>query len=82
MGLVSVAVFMLVMPIFKATGGILLQMAPPSIPSSAMSKCSRQVIECVPVAKWYFRYTRHLGDTDGIRFLIHRNYMNVIDCCS
>ncbi|XP_057547291.1 metal tolerance protein C2 [Amaranthus tricolor] len=43
MGLVSVAVFMLVMPIFKATGGILLQMAPPSIPSSAMSKCSRQI---------------------------------------
>ncbi|KAL2923859.1 Metal tolerance protein C2 [Bienertia sinuspersici] len=35
MGLVSVAVFMLVMPLFKATGGVLLQMAPPSIPSSA-----------------------------------------------
>lgn len=43
MGLVSVAVLMLVMPLFKATGGILLQMAPPSIPSSAMSKCSRQI---------------------------------------
>ncbi|KAL2923856.1 Metal tolerance protein C2 [Bienertia sinuspersici] len=43
MGLVSVAVFMLVMPLFKATGGVLLQMAPPSIPSSAMSKCLRQI---------------------------------------
>lgn len=43
LGLVSVTVFMLVMPLFKATGGILLQMAPPSIPSSALSKCFRQV---------------------------------------
>lgn len=43
LGLVSVTVFMLVMPLFKATGGILLQMAPPSIPPSAMSKCSRQI---------------------------------------
>lgn len=43
MGLVSVAVFMLVMPLFKAAGGVLLQMAPPSIPPSAMSKCSRQI---------------------------------------
>lgn len=43
MGLVSVTVFMLVMPLFKATGGVLLQMAPPGIPSSAMSKCSRQI---------------------------------------
>ncbi|XP_050230378.1 metal tolerance protein C2 [Mercurialis annua] len=43
LGLVSVAVFMLVMPLFKATAGILLQMAPPSIPSSALSKCLRQV---------------------------------------
>lgn len=43
LGLVSVAVFMLVMPLFKATGGILLQMAPPSIPTSALSKCWRQI---------------------------------------
>ncbi|KAG5555524.1 hypothetical protein RHGRI_006239 [Rhododendron griersonianum] len=43
LGLVSVTVFMLVMPLFKATGGVLLQMAPPSIPSSALSKCLRQV---------------------------------------
>ncbi|XP_044481954.1 metal tolerance protein C2-like isoform X4 [Mangifera indica] len=43
LGLVSVAVFMLVMPLFKTTGGILLQMAPPSIPASALSKCCRQV---------------------------------------
>ncbi|KAI3471530.1 hypothetical protein Pfo_028180 [Paulownia fortunei] len=43
LGLVSVTVFMLVMPLFKATGGVLLQMAPPSIPSSALSKCWRQV---------------------------------------
>ncbi|KAL6986993.1 Metal tolerance protein C2 [Sarracenia purpurea var. burkii] len=44
LGLVSVSVFVLVMPLFKTTGGILLQMAPPSIPSSALSKCSRQVM--------------------------------------
>ncbi|KAL9240170.1 hypothetical protein vseg_014419 [Gypsophila vaccaria] len=43
LGLVSVTVFMLVMPLFKATGGILLQMAPPNVPSSAMSKCYRQI---------------------------------------
>lgn len=43
MGLVSVAVFMLVMPLFKTTGGVLLQMAPPSIPPSALSKCWRQI---------------------------------------
>ncbi|KAG6429032.1 hypothetical protein SASPL_107071 [Salvia splendens] len=43
LGLVSVTVFMLVMPLFKATGGVLLQMAPPSIPPSALSKCWRQV---------------------------------------
>ncbi|XP_059668520.1 metal tolerance protein C2 isoform X2 [Cornus florida] len=43
LGLVSVAVFMLVMPLFKTAGGVLLQMAPPSIPSSALSKCRRQV---------------------------------------
>ncbi|KAF8396049.1 hypothetical protein HHK36_017661 [Tetracentron sinense] len=44
LGLVSVTVFMLVMPLFRTTGGILLQMAPLSIPSSALSKCSRQII--------------------------------------
>lgn len=43
LGLVSAAVVILVLPLFKATGGILLQMAPPSIPSSALSKCLRQV---------------------------------------
>ncbi|CAA7016194.1 unnamed protein product [Microthlaspi erraticum] len=43
LGLVSVTVFMLVMPLFKATGGVLLQMAPPNIPSSALSKCLRQI---------------------------------------
>lgn len=43
LGLVSVAVFMLVMPLFKTTGGVLLQMAPPSIPPSALSKCWRQI---------------------------------------
>ncbi|KAH7512383.1 hypothetical protein FEM48_Zijuj12G0085100 [Ziziphus jujuba var. spinosa] len=43
LGLVSAAVFMLVMPLFMATGGILLQMAPRSVPPSALSKCSRQI---------------------------------------
>ncbi|KAF3442649.1 hypothetical protein FNV43_RR16565 [Rhamnella rubrinervis] len=35
--------FMLVMPLFRATGGILLQMSPPRIPPSALSKCWRQI---------------------------------------
>ncbi|XP_068646884.1 metal tolerance protein C2 [Aristolochia californica] len=43
LGLVSSMVFVVVMPLFKATGGILLQMAPPSIPSSAFTKCLRQI---------------------------------------
>ncbi|XP_074307017.1 metal tolerance protein C2 [Silene latifolia] len=43
LGLVSVTVFMLVMPLFKAAGGVLLQMAPPNVSSSAMSKCYRQI---------------------------------------
>ncbi|KAL3533942.1 hypothetical protein ACH5RR_007463 [Cinchona calisaya] len=43
LGLVSVTVFMLVMPLFKATGGVLLEMTPPRIPPSALSKCRRQV---------------------------------------
>ncbi|XWS66449.1 hypothetical protein CRYUN_Cryun05aG0200200 [Craigia yunnanensis] len=43
LGLVSGTVFMLVMPLFKATGGVLLQMAPPNIPASALSKYCRQV---------------------------------------
>ncbi|OIV95451.1 hypothetical protein TanjilG_06913 [Lupinus angustifolius] len=42
-GLVSGAVFMLVLPLFRAAGGILLQMAPPSIPTTALSKCLRQI---------------------------------------
>lgn len=51
LGLVSVTVFMLVMPLFKTTGGILLQMAPPSLPSSALSKCWRQVNALEDVAE-------------------------------
>lgn len=43
LGLVSAAVFMLVLPLFRASGGVLLQMAPPSIPTTALSKCLRQV---------------------------------------
>ncbi|KAI5397594.1 hypothetical protein KIW84_063417 [Lathyrus oleraceus] len=43
LGLVSVAVFTLVLPLFRATGGILLQMAPPSIPTTAFRKCLRQI---------------------------------------
>ncbi|KAG1361101.1 putative Metal tolerance protein C2 [Cocos nucifera] len=43
LGLVSVVVFMVVLPLFKATGGILLQMAPANVSPSAFSKCWRQV---------------------------------------
>ncbi|XP_068341967.1 metal tolerance protein C2-like [Pyrus communis] len=50
-GLVSVAVFMLVMPLFRASGGILLQMAPPNVPPSALSKCWRQITACEDVSE-------------------------------
>jgi zinc transporter 5/7 len=43
LGVVSVSIFMIVMPLFKATGAILLQSAPPTIPPSALNKCWRQV---------------------------------------
>lgn len=43
LGLVSVAVFMVVLPLFKTTGSILLQMSPANVPSSAFSKCWRQI---------------------------------------
>ncbi|XP_027349397.1 metal tolerance protein C2 [Abrus precatorius] len=43
LGLVSAAVFILVLPLFRATGGILLQMSPPSIPTTAFNKCLRQI---------------------------------------
>ncbi|KAI7732539.1 hypothetical protein M8C21_024145 [Ambrosia artemisiifolia] len=43
LGLVSFTVFMLAMPLFRTSGGILLQEAPPSIHPSALTKCWRQV---------------------------------------
>ncbi|XP_072994492.1 metal tolerance protein C2 isoform X1 [Typha latifolia] len=43
LGLVSVAIFMVALPLFKAAGSILLQMAPANVPSSAFSKCCRQI---------------------------------------
>ncbi|CAN6464076.1 unnamed protein product [Victoria cruziana] len=51
LGLVSVAVFMLTMPLFKATGTILLQTAPCSIPPSAFSKCWRQIVSLGDVSE-------------------------------
>lgn len=50
LGLVSVTVFMLVIPLFRTTGGILLQMAP-SIPSSALNKCLRQITSVEDVSE-------------------------------
>lgn len=55
LGLVSAAVFTLVLPLFRTTGGILLQTAPPSIPTSALSKCLRQVITLISVIKFPMR---------------------------
>ncbi|XP_051185345.1 metal tolerance protein C2 [Lolium perenne] len=43
LGIVSVAVFMLVLPLFKATGNILLQIAPGNVAPSAFIKCGRQI---------------------------------------
>lgn len=43
LGLVSVAVLIVILPQFQATGSLLLQMAPASIPTSALSKGHRQI---------------------------------------
>ncbi|CAL9781314.1 unnamed protein product [Musa acuminata subsp. burmannicoides] len=51
LGLVSVAIFMVVMPLFRASGNILLQMSPASIPSSAFSKCWRQITSLEDVSE-------------------------------
>ncbi|WVZ73020.1 hypothetical protein U9M48_021387 [Paspalum notatum var. saurae] len=51
LGIVSVAVFMLVLPLFKATGNILLQIAPGNVPPSALTKCSRQITACEDVSE-------------------------------
>ncbi|XP_078161989.1 cation efflux family protein isoform X2 [Carex rostrata] len=56
LGIVSVTVFMLVLPLFKATGSILLQIAPSNIHPSAFNKCSRQLL------KRYSRYKRVSGN--------------------
>ncbi|KAG8060495.1 hypothetical protein GUJ93_ZPchr0002g26000 [Zizania palustris] len=51
LGIVSVAVFMLVLPLFKATGNILLQIAPGNVPPSAFTKCCRQISACEDVSE-------------------------------
>uniref|UniRef100_A0A0E0GFD8 Cation efflux protein transmembrane domain-containing protein n=1 Tax=Oryza nivara TaxID=4536 RepID=A0A0E0GFD8_ORYNI len=51
LGIVSVAVFMLVLPLFKATGNILLQIAPGNVPPSALTKCFRQISACEDVSE-------------------------------
>lgn len=43
LGLVAVAVFLVVMPLFKAAAGVLSQMTPASISASVLHKCLRQV---------------------------------------
>lgn len=43
LGLVSIAIFTVVMPLFKTAAGILLQTAPSGISSSAFNKCLRQI---------------------------------------
>ncbi|XP_024541974.1 metal tolerance protein C2 [Selaginella moellendorffii] len=58
LGIVSVAVFFLALPLFNASGGLLLQMSPPGISPSAFSKCLRQVgslegvLECYRARFW------------------------------
>lgn len=43
LGLVSAAVFVVILPLFRATSGVLLQQVPANVPSSAFNKCWRQV---------------------------------------
>uniref|UniRef100_A0A0A9E4N7 Uncharacterized protein n=1 Tax=Arundo donax TaxID=35708 RepID=A0A0A9E4N7_ARUDO len=42
---------MLVLPLFKATGNILLQIAPGNVPPSAFLKCCRQITACEDVSE-------------------------------
>ncbi|KAJ1281768.1 hypothetical protein BS78_04G331100 [Paspalum vaginatum] len=56
LGIVSVAVFMLVLPLFKATGNILLQIAPGNVPPSALTKCSRQIFYRLLLVKMFPKY--------------------------
>ncbi|MQL86558.1 hypothetical protein Taro_019101 [Colocasia esculenta] len=51
LGLVAVAIFTVVIPLFKASGSILLQMSPSSIPPSALNKCWRQITALENVSK-------------------------------
>ncbi|KAI0491339.1 hypothetical protein KFK09_025599 [Dendrobium nobile] len=43
LGLVSAAVFVVILPLFRATGGVLLQQVPANVPTSAFNKYLRQV---------------------------------------
>ncbi|XP_078442524.1 cation efflux family protein [Wolffia australiana] len=43
LGLVSIAIFMVAIPLFRSTGSTLLQAAPTKVPSSAFNKCWRQI---------------------------------------
>ncbi|KAG6541500.1 hypothetical protein Mapa_017097 [Marchantia paleacea] len=58
LGLVAVAVFSTTMPLFVASGGVLLQMAPSGISPSALMKCQRQillldeVVDCYKARFW------------------------------
>ncbi|XP_050383262.1 metal tolerance protein C2 isoform X2 [Argentina anserina] len=74
-GIVAVAVFMLVMPLFKATGGILLQMAPPNVPTSALSKCWRQIsaredVSEVSLARFWEVVPGHVVGSLSLQWLI------------
>ncbi|CAK9206290.1 unnamed protein product [Sphagnum troendelagicum] len=58
LGLVAVTVFFTTLPLFKAAGGVLLQMAPSGTSASALNKCLRQVrmdedvTECCEARFW------------------------------
>ncbi|BBN01138.1 hypothetical protein MPTK1_2g04970 [Marchantia polymorpha subsp. ruderalis] len=58
LGLVAVAVFSTTMPLFVASGGVLLQMAPSGVSPSALMKCQRQillldeVVDCYKARFW------------------------------
>lgn len=58
LGLVAITVFFVVMPLFKATAGVLLQMSPMGMSASVLHKCLRQVmaledvVDCLRARFW------------------------------
>lgn len=81
LGLVAVAVFLVVMPLFKAAAGVLSQMTPASISASVLHKCLRQVYYTKVIATillcwsiYALPYTLIFMGTTGSRLVVSTRY--------